>query len=107
MSYSVIPSEKFKKEFKRLVSKYPSLKNELLELNASLEETPTLGTALGNNTYKIRLAVKSKGKGKSGGSRVVTYVIDENEEVYLLTIFDKSELDTIDDKSIKQIINSL
>ena len=51
--------------------------------------------------------VKSKGKGKSGGSRVITYVISENEEVYLLTMYDKSEFDTIDDKSIEQIIDSL
>ena len=107
MKYSVIPSEKFKKEFKRLSKKYPSLKAELLELNAELEENPTHGISLGNNTYKIRLAIKSKGKGKSGGSRVITYVISENEEVYLLTMYDKSEFDTIDDKSIEQIIDSL
>ena len=105
MKHSVIPSEKFKKEFKRLSKKYPSLKAELLELNAELQENPTHGTALGNNTYKIRLAIK--GKGKSGGSRVITYVISENEEVYLLTMYDKSEFDTIDDKSIEQIIDSL
>ena len=107
MKYSVIASEKFKKEFKRLSKKYPSLKAELLELNAELEENPTHGTPLGNNTYKTRLAIKSKGKGKSGGSRVITYVISENEEVYLLTMYDKSEFDTIDDKSIEQIIDSL
>ena len=107
MKHSVIPSEKFKKEFKRLSKKYPSLKAELLELNAELQENPTHGTDLGNNTYKIRLAIKSKGKGKSGGSRVITYVISENEEVYLLTMYDKSEFDTIDDKSIEQIIDSL
>jgi mRNA-degrading endonuclease RelE of RelBE toxin-antitoxin system len=105
--YSIIPSEKFKKEYKRLAKKFPSLKKELLELNTILAENPTHGTPLGNNTYKIRLAIKSKGKGKSGGSRVITYVVAENEEVYLLTIFDKSEFDTIDDKSIEQIIDSL
>jgi mRNA-degrading endonuclease RelE of RelBE toxin-antitoxin system len=105
--YSVIPSEKFKKEYKRLAKKFPSLKKELLELNGILQENPTYGIPLGNNTYKIRVAIKSKGKGKSGGSRVITYVVSENEEVYLLTIFDKSEFDTIDDKSIEQIIDSL
>jgi mRNA-degrading endonuclease RelE of RelBE toxin-antitoxin system len=105
--YSIIPSEKFKKEYKRLAKKFPSLKKELLELNTILVENPTHGTPLGNNTYKIRVAIKSKGKGKSGGSRVITYIVAENEEVYLLTIFDKSEFDTIDDKSIEQIIDSL
>jgi hypothetical protein len=59
---------------------------------------------LGNNAFKVRLAIKSKGKGKSGGARVITYLITEDKEVYLLTIFDKSELDSIDDKILKKII---
>lgn len=50
--------------------------------------------------YKIRLAIKSKGKGKSGGARVITYVLTDNNEIYLLTIYDKSEFDSIDDKTI-------
>ena len=105
--YSIIPSEKFKKDYKKLVKKFPSLKKELLDLNETLQENPTHGTPLGNNTYKIRVAIKSKVKGKSGGSRVITYVVAENEEIYLLTIYDKSDFDTIDDKSIEQIIDNL
>jgi len=42
MSYSVIPIEKFKKEVKRLVKKYPSLKKELSELNILLMSNPLL-----------------------------------------------------------------
>ncbi len=67
MNFSVIPSDKFKKEAKRLSKKYPSLKEELADLNDTLAEKPETGTPLGNDTYKIRLAIKSKGKGKSGG----------------------------------------
>ena len=107
MSYSVIPIVKFKKEAKRLVKKYPSLKNELTELNLSLIANPTLGTPLGNNAYKVRIAIKSKGAGKSGGGRVITYVITEDEEIYLLTIYDKGELDTIDDNTLRRIIKSI
>ena len=107
MSYSVIPIEKFKKEAKRLVKKYPSLKAELAALNKVLTEDPTAGTSLGNNTYKIRISIKSKGKGKSGGARVITYLVTEDQEVYLLTIYDKSELDSIDTKTLKSIIESL
>jgi hypothetical protein len=62
---------------------------------------------LGNDTYKIRIAIKSKGKGKSGGGRVITYVVKDNEEVYLLTIYDKSEFENVDDKMLKNIIQSL
>ena len=107
MNFSVIPSDRFKKEAKRLIKKYPSLITELTELNKLLEVTPDTGTSLGNNTFKIRLAVKSKGSGKSGGTRVIIYVVTEDKEVYLLTIYDKSELDSIDDKTLKAIIKNL
>jgi len=104
MSYNIIPIEKFKKEVKRLIRKYPSLIKELADLNDILSKQPTTGTPLGNDTYKIRLSIKSKGKGKSGGARVITYIVTENKEVYLLTIYDKSELDSIDTKTVKVII---
>ncbi len=107
MNYSVIPIEKFKKEAKRLVKKYPSLKKELAELNQFFISNPTVGTSLGNNAYKIRISIKSKGTGKSGGARVITYVVTENKEIYLLTIYDKGELDTIDDNTLRRIIKSL
>lgn len=107
MSYNVIPTDKFKKEAKRLIKKYPSLKSELLNLSAILYAQPSTGTPLGNDTYKIRIAIRSKGKGKSGGARIITYLITENREVYLLTIYDKAEFDTIDDKSLKKIIAKL
>ena len=107
MSFSVIPSDKFKKEAKRLAKKYASLKEELAELNDTLANRPETGTALGNDTYKIRFAIKSKGKGKSGGGRIITYVVKDNNEVYLLTIYDKSEFDSVDDKTLKNIIQSM
>lgn len=107
MSYSVIPIERFKSEAKRLAKKYPSLKSELLELSKTLTKKPETGTPLGNNVYKLRLAIKSKGKGKSGGARIITYLITEEKEVYLLTIYDKSELENIDDKILKMIIADL
>jgi len=107
MSYSIIPIEKFKKEAKRLIKKYPSLKNELGELSTLLQTNPTAGTSLGSNTYKIRIAIKSKGTGKSGGARVISYVVTENEEVYLLTIYDKADLDSVDDNTLRKIIKSI
>jgi mRNA-degrading endonuclease RelE of RelBE toxin-antitoxin system len=107
MNFSVIPSEVFKKETKRLIKKFPSLKQELAGLSTTLTNDPLSGTPLGNNTYKIRLAIKSKGKGKRAGGRVITYAVTEDKEVYLLIIYDKSEFDNIDDKTIKSIIASL
>ena len=107
MNFSVIPSERFKKEAKRLIKKFPSLKQELADLSNTLTNEPETGTPLGNDTYKIRLAIKSKGKGKSGGGRVITYAVTDDKEVYLLTIYDKSEFDSVDDKTLRTIIASL
>ncbi len=107
MSYKVIPTSTFKKEAKRLIKKFPSLKNELLDLSKSLAESPETGTPLGNNTFKIRIAIQSKGKGKSGGARVITYVVTADAEIYLLTIYDKSDLANVDDKTLKTIIKNL
>ena len=104
MSYKVLPVDKFKKEAKRLIKKYPSLKLELMDLAISLAQDPKQGTSLGNEVYKIRISIKSKGKGKSGGARVITYVITSQQEVYLLTIYDKAEIDSIDDKTLRRII---
>lgn len=76
----------------------------MTEFAASLSTEPTQGTALGNDAYKIRISIKSKGKGKSGGARVITYVITPEKEVYLLTIYDKAEIDAVDDKTLRRII---
>ena len=91
MSYSIIPTLRFEKELKRLAKKFPSLKNEFAQLIADITENPEAGTFIGNNCYKIRLAIGSKGKGKTGGARVITYLYIETETVYLLTIYDKGE----------------
>lgn len=62
MSYKIISIPWFEKELKRLVKKYPSLKKEYIELVHALKHMPEQGTSLGNNCYKIRIAIASKGK---------------------------------------------
>ena len=106
MSYSVIPTLKFKKQAKRLIKKYASLKDELRELENILIAHPKAGTSLGNNTFKIRLAVKSKGKGKSGGVHIITFLITEDQEIYLLSIYDKSEIANVDDRDLREQITA-
>ena len=104
MSYKVKTIPKFEKELKRLAKKYHSLKNKYLELVQSLKQQPEQGTPLGNDCYKIRLAISSKGKGKSGGARVITYVQVLQTSVYLLTIFDKSDQENIPDKELEELL---
>ncbi|WP_353723120.1 hypothetical protein [Dyadobacter sp. 676] len=57
--------------------------------------------------FKIRWPVKSKGKGKSGGVRVITYYVTEDGELYLLTIYDKSEQESIAPRQIRQLIETI
>lgn len=104
MSYKVKAIPKFEKELKRLAKKFPSLKIEYLKLIKSLKEQPQQGTSLGSDCFKIRLAIASKGKGKSGGARVITCIKIVETAVYLLTIFDKSEQENIPDKELEELL---
>lgn len=107
MSYKVKTIPYFDRQAKRLSRKFQSFKTELSELIDSLEKNPAQGVSLGNDCYKIRVAIKSKGKGKSGGVRVITHVIVIREQVYLLTVFDKSEKENISDEELQEFLNRL
>ena len=105
MSYSVRTIPPFEKQFKRYYKKFPSLKSELADLISQLENQPDIGTPLGRDCYKIRIAIASKSKGKSGGARVITCVVVMEKEVYLLYIYDKSEQSNVSDKELLQLLN--
>lgn len=104
MNYEVDSISLFDKQAKRLIKKYPSLKTELASLIDTLANNPIQGTALNNNLYKIRLSISSKGKGKSGGARIITFVKVSATTVYLTSIYDKSEKVSITNKELLQII---
>ncbi|TCO07754.1 type II toxin-antitoxin system RelE/ParE family toxin [Natronoflexus pectinivorans] len=104
MSYSVYPTPDFKKFFKKLAKKYPSLKADLQELTKILKEQPNSGINLGHGIHKIRMAITSKGKGKSGGARVITYLVTEDNEVYLVYIYDKGQLENITKEQIIELL---
>ncbi len=107
MSYNIISTHRFEKELKRLAKKFPSLKNEFAQLITDISVNPEAGTFIGNNCYKICLAIGSKGKGKSGGGRVITYLYIKTETVYLLTIYDKGEKANLKPNELKEMIESL
>ena len=116
MKIKVVTTDDFEKLAKPLLKKYASLKLELKYLSDSLKANPTLGISLGGGVYKVRLAIKSKRKGKSGGARVITYfdleVLVETESkeeynrVFLLEIYDKSERDSTSTKEIQSLIDN-
>lgn len=106
MSYSIIPTPDFKIAFKRLAKKHKSLKNDIAKLGAILQKKPNQGTDLGSGVFKIRIAIESKGKGKSGGARVITYVVTEDKEIYLTYIYDKADISNITKKQIQTFLKN-
>ena len=104
MSFNVKTISVFDRQAKRLVKKFPSLKEELQTLISELKEDPTKGKRIGHNCQKVRLAIISKGKGKSGGARVIIHVVYKDGTAYLLTIYDKSELENLTDNEVLELI---
>ena len=107
MKYNVLTIPPFDRQLKRLARKFPSLKAEYAALVENLEENPKKGTPLGNNCFKICLAIASKGRGKSSGARVITHVYIENETVFLLAIYDKNEQSDISDKELRGLLSEI
>ncbi len=104
MSYRIELTDNFLREAKKLIKKYPSLKSELIKLQELLIKNPTFGISLGNDIYKIRISFSSKGKGKSGGARIMTFVVVKEEAVYLFSIFNKGEKDSLSEKELKELL---
>jgi hypothetical protein len=106
MNYSIVTTDNFEKKFKQLKKKYHSLQTDVKTLQDALLANPTMGDDLGDNTRKVRMAIASKGKGKSGGARVITCNVLLNitdTEIYLLTIYDKSEQSSISKSEIEHL----
>ena len=104
MSFSVKTISVFDRQAKRLAKKFPSLKKQLQALIGELKEDPAKGTPIGHDCQKVRLAIASKGKGKSGGARVIVHVVYKDGTAYLLTIYDKSELENLTEGEILDLI---
>ena len=106
MNYKIVTTEDFDREIKILSKKYHSLKEDLTTFRKELLENPNMGDYLGDNTRKVRMAIAAKNKGKRGGARVITFhlfVDVVNTKIYLLTIYDKGEQQSISKNEIKHL----
>lgn len=106
----IVVTREFRKNYKRLSGKYASLHDDLVSLQEKLRENPFLGVELPGGFRKIRIAIKSKGKGKSGGARVITfnYIIEtECQRIVLVKMYDKSEISNITDAEIRHAFETL
>jgi len=104
MNYEIVTTEDFDREVKSLVKKYHSFLDDLENFKKELLQNPKMGGKLGGNTRKVRMAIASKNKGKRGGARVITcnvLININNTDIYLLTIYDKGEQDSISSKDIE------
>lgn len=103
--FKVITTSPFRKEAEKLKKKYPKIKDDFLELADKLKKNPISGNdSLGRNCYKVRMQISDKGNGESGGARVIINVIIEDNQVFILSAYDKSEKDTISEKELDQLI---
>ncbi len=107
MNYEIIVKPTFQREAKRLAKHYSSFKEDFVSLIDDLEQNPLLGTDLGHGLRKVRMKITSKGKGKSGGARVITYLYLSGKTVYLLSIYDKSEKEDLRSGELKEMVQSL
>lgn len=110
MNCTIRLSPFFVREAKRLKKRYKSLDKDLEVLHEELQENPKTGIDLGHGIRKIRLAIGSKGKGKSHGARVISCIVamePESAEVLLLTIYDKAERDNITTQEIASLLQKL
>ena len=106
MNCQILTTKDFESNFKRLLKKYHSLDDDYEILIKELLVNPEIGEDLGGNTRKVRMAIASKNKGKSGGARVITCTVLVNvddTDIYLLTIYDKGEQESISKKEIKYL----
>ncbi|MDQ1244932.1 MAG: hypothetical protein QG565_1272 [Campylobacterota bacterium] len=107
MPYNIVTLPEFDKNVNKLAKRYKNIKNDLLSLVLELQNNPKSGTHLFKNCYKIRLANSSVPTGKSKGFRAITYFIDENSNIYLLTIYSKSDQENITDLEIIELLQEI
>lgn len=110
MSFDINTTPEFESQAKALQKRHRSFKSDLKDLVLSLTANPFQGVELAHGIRKIRMAITSKGRGKSGGARVITYTIvtaEADGRVYLMNVYDKSDFSTVDLSIIKEIAQGL
>ena len=100
-------SEDFRVAYKRLKKRHKSLEADFERLLASLLQDPIQGVELEGGARKVRLAITSKGRGKSGGARVIIRVRIIADELQLLYIYDKADFENISDAYLRDVMKRM
>lgn len=110
MNFEIELTPGFLKSLKALAKKHRSIKQDFLEFTSGLKENPLQGAEIAPGIRKIRMAISSKGRGKSGGARVITYTMLISEVsgiIYMIDIYDKADYSTVDVELIKKFIDEI
>ncbi len=105
--FDIFESEHFAKELKRLSKKYKNIKKDCKVFVDSINDEGSLGVDMGGGLYKARIANSDKNRGKSAGYRLVSYIKVVESEIWLVHIYDKSELENITENKLDEIIKKL
>ncbi len=106
MNYEIVAIDEFQKDVKKLYKKYKHIKNDILELINTLELNHDIGINLGENLYKIRVKNSDTG-GKSGGYRVIYYAKLQNNKIYLMSMYSKTQQENIDMSKLKILLKKV
>jgi len=106
MNLKILNLNSFTKDIKKLYKKYKNIANDLKSLQNTLQNNPKAGIALSENIYKIRLANSSIPTGKRGGFRVIYYYLDNQNNLYLMTMYSKADLENISEEKLVEILKS-
>ena len=111
MSCKIKTINVFDRQAHKLAKHYASFRDDLKEFIKELRNNPEMGTDLGSGVRKVRMSITSKGKGKSGGARVITYNIEKKSEdeilITLMTIYDKSEISNVSDAYLRSLVSQI
>ena len=109
MSYEITATPEFLRNLKKLAKRHRSLRKDFEIFIESLKMNPFQGVELSPGLRKIRMAISSKGRGKSGGARIITFNIITAEnagEVFLIDIYDKGDFASVDVSILEKLINN-
>ena len=98
--YKVIPTKQFEADVEYYIrkKKYLHIGQDIKAITDELEAGNLVGTEIPNlkmkangHTYKVRSANTDTRVGQSNGYRIIYYVIRDDLEIYLLTIYSKKD----------------
>ncbi len=93
-------------KFTKLLSEYLS-DDEYRMLQWHLQEKPDFGEVVRGSSGVRKVRWAPEGKGKSGGVRVIYYWKKSDHEIWMLTIYSKSEQATIPGHILKKIAEAI